>query len=75
MSVRAGGKRGERTFELEMELLVNVTTVAAAIYSLVTLVVVGFQLALAFGAPWGAYAMDGAFPGRFPPAMRLAAVA
>lgn len=53
----------------------DVTVVAAVIYSFVTLVVVGFQLALAFGAPWGAYAMGGAFPGRFPPAMRLAAVA
>ena len=53
----------------------DVTIVAAVIYSFVTLVVVGFQLALAFGAPWGAYAMGGAFPGRFPPAMRLAAVA
>ncbi len=53
----------------------NVTVVAAVIYSLITLVVVGFQLALALGAPWGAYSMGGVFPGRFPPVMRLAAVA
>jgi hypothetical protein len=33
-----------------------------------------FQLALAAGAPWGEYAMGGAFPGAFPPAMRLAAL-
>lgn len=32
-----------------------------------------FQLALAAGAPWGHLAMGGAFPGRFPPAMRGAA--
>jgi len=36
--------------------------------------VVAFQLALALGAPWGAYAMGGAFPGRFPPPLRIAAV-
>ena len=36
--------------------------------------VVGFQLALAAGAPWGSYAMGGAFPGRYPPRMRVAAV-
>jgi hypothetical protein len=36
--------------------------------------VIAFQLALAAGAPWGSYAMGGAFAGRFPPAMRVAAV-
>lgn len=51
------------------------TIIAAVIYSLATLVVLVFQLALALGAPWGAYSMGGAFPGRFPPMMRLAAVA
>ena len=35
--------------------------------------VVGFQVALAAGAPWGSYAMGGAFPGRYPPRMRAAA--
>ena len=39
-----------------------------------TLVVVVFQLALALGAPWGAYAMGGRYPGRFPPAMRALAL-
>ncbi len=53
----------------------DVTIIAAVIYSLVTLVVVAFQFALALGAPWGAYAMGGAFPGRFPPKVRLAALA
>jgi hypothetical protein len=46
---------------------------AAGAYVVATLFVVGFQLALALGAPWGAYAMGGRFPGRFPPAMRLLA--
>lgn len=33
-----------------------------------------FQLALALGAPWGEFAMGGAFPGSYPPAMRVAAL-
>ena len=33
-----------------------------------------FQLALAAGAPWGHLAMGGRFPGRLPPAMRVAAL-
>ncbi|MDZ4168243.1 MAG: hypothetical protein U1E26_01120 [Coriobacteriia bacterium] len=49
------------------------TEIFAIVFALATLVVVTFQLALAFGAPWGALAMGGAFPGRFPPAMRVAA--
>lgn len=36
--------------------------------------VIGFQIALALGAPWGAWAMGGAFPGRYPPRMRVAAI-
>ncbi len=48
--------------------------VAALIYAIVSLGVVTFQLALAAGAPWGAYAMGGAFPGQFPPALRIAAI-
>jgi len=53
---------------------VTVTLVAAIVYALATAVVVGFQLALAAGAPWGEYAMGGRFPGRFPPAMRAGAL-
>jgi hypothetical protein len=48
--------------------------VAAIIYAIVSFGVVAFQSALAAGAPWGAYAMGGAFPGQFPPAMRVAAI-
>jgi hypothetical protein len=36
--------------------------------------VIAFQMALALGAPWGAYAMGGSSPGRFPPRLRVAAV-
>ena len=38
------------------------------------MIAVLFQLALAFGMPWGQHAMGGKFPGRLPPVMRIAAV-
>ena len=47
---------------------------AATCYTVISAGVVVFQIALAVGAPWGIYAMGGAFPGQFPPAMRIAAV-
>ena len=52
----------------------DVTTIAALAFTICAAGVVGFQLALALGAPWGRYAMGGALPGRFPPPMRVAAV-
>lgn len=52
----------------------GMTTAAAFVFAALTTGVVAFQIALALGAPWGAYAMGGSFPGRFPPRMRLAAV-
>ena len=48
--------------------------VAARVYAVVSVGVIAFQIALALGAPWGAYAMGGAFPGQFPPELRIAAV-
>lgn len=48
--------------------------IAALIYTIISIAVVGFQVALAAGAPWGAFAMGGAFPGQFPPALRIAAL-
>jgi hypothetical protein len=48
--------------------------VAALLYATVSALVVAFQLALASGAPWGEYAMGGAFPGQLPPALRIAAL-
>lgn len=50
------------------------TRTAAILYAIVSAVVVSFQVALAAGAPWGAYAMGGASPGQFPPALRVAAL-
>jgi len=52
----------------------DVTILGALVFASAALGVIGFQVALALGAPWGAYAMGGAFPERFPPAMRVAAV-
>jgi hypothetical protein len=46
---------------------------AAIIYAVVTVGIVGFQLALASGAPWGMFAMGGAYPGVFPAPLRIAA--
>ena len=48
--------------------------IAASIYTVVAAGLTLFQLALAAGAPWGEFAMGGAFPGQFPPTMRVAAV-
>lgn len=50
------------------------TIPAAIVFAAVTGGAVAFQVALALGAPWGRYAMGGAFPGSFPPRMRVAAL-
>lgn len=50
------------------------TSVAAVVYAIVSLGVILFQLALAAGVPWGAYAMGSTFPGQFPLALRIAAL-
>ena len=54
--------------------MLDVTAWAATGYAIVVAGVIAFQVALALGAPWGSYAMGGAFPGRFPPRMRIAAL-
>ena len=52
----------------------DIRRVAALLYAVMAAGVVAFQIALAAGAPWGAYAMGGASPGQFPPALRIAAL-
>ena len=52
----------------------DLTTLAGLVFAVVAVGVIAFQVALALGAPWGAYAMGGVFPGRYPPPMRVAAV-
>lgn len=51
------------------------TMSAAILFAVVIAGAVAVQVALALGAPWGRYAMGGAFPGPFPPRMRVAAAA
>ena len=51
------------------------TSVATLAYCAAVVAVAIFQAALALGAPWGRFAMGGAFPGRFPTGMRVAAAA
>ena len=57
-----------------IELGADLTAAAAVVYAIVVTGVITFQVALALGAPWGSYAMGGAFPGRFPPRLRVAAI-
>ena len=52
----------------------SVGWVAAIGYLVAATGAAGFQVALVAGAPWGAFAMGGAFPGRFPPGARVAAL-
>src|SRR5215212_383587 len=52
----------------------DIPRVAAIVYAIVMFGVVVFQIALAAGAPWGAYAMGGVAPGQFSPALRIGAI-
>jgi hypothetical protein len=52
----------------------DIRRVAALLYAVLSAGVVAFEIALAAGAPWGAYAMGGASPGQLPPALRIAAL-
>jgi hypothetical protein len=52
----------------------DITDLAAIVFAIAAAAVATFQVALALGAPWGAYAMGGAVPGRFPSALRVAAL-
>ena len=47
---------------------------AAILYAVITSLAVAFQLALAVGVPWGAFAMGGRFPGQLPAVLRAAAM-
>ena len=52
----------------------ELATLAALVFAVVGAGVIVFQIALALGAPWGAYAMAGRSPGRFPARLRVAAL-
>ena len=57
-----------------MNSIKRATRMAAFLYAIISSGVVAFQIALAAGAPWGVFAMGGAFPRQFPPALRIAAL-
>ncbi|MEI6846710.1 MAG: hypothetical protein WCK32_01535 [Chlorobiaceae bacterium] len=46
--------------------------IAAKVFACLILFIILFQLGLALGAPWGAFAWGGAYRGTLPTAMRLA---
>jgi hypothetical protein len=52
----------------------DIARIAAILYAVIMLGVVAFEIALAAGVPWGAYAMGGAVPGQLPPALRIGAI-
>jgi hypothetical protein len=49
-------------------------TVAAIIYTILSGIIILFQLCLAAGLPWGAASMGGKFPGKYPTKMRFVAL-
>ncbi|MDH5232135.1 MAG: hypothetical protein OEY38_18880 [Gammaproteobacteria bacterium] len=52
----------------------NTMQLAAYLFLILIGLAMLFQLALAFGAPWGEMTMAGKYPGRLPAAMRIAAI-
>lgn len=60
--------------KVERGASMDIKRVAAILYAILMVGVVAFQIALAAGAPWGAYAMGGSSPGQFAPAMRVGAI-
>ena len=52
----------------------EIKRVAAKVYAATATLVVAFQIALALGAPWGAYAMGGVSPGQYPAVLRMTAL-
>jgi hypothetical protein len=73
--VGASSLRGERSRERPVRgQTPRAARRAAMIFVVLGVAVVIFQLALALGAPWGAYAMGGSTPGTYPPTMRVAAI-
>ena len=48
--------------------------ISAIIFTVLTAIVILFQLGLAVGMPWGSASMGGKFPGKYPPKMRIVAI-
>ncbi|MBN2007076.1 MAG: hypothetical protein JXA21_27240 [Anaerolineae bacterium] len=49
-------------------------TIPVVVFLVLTAIGALFQLALALGAPWGAYTLGGKFPGQLPAKLRVAAL-
>lgn len=49
-------------------------SISALGFAVLAAAVTAFQLALAFGAPWGEFTLGGKYPGRLPPSMRFVPV-
>ncbi|KAA8747364.1 hypothetical protein FE296_22365 [Paenibacillus sp. UASWS1643] len=47
---------------------------SAIVFTVLILIVILFQVALAVGVPWGECAMGGKFPGKYPVSMRYACI-
>lgn len=47
---------------------------SAIIFTILTAIVILFQLGLAVGMPWGSASMGGKYPGKYPPKMRIVAI-
>lgn len=47
---------------------------SAIIFTVLTAIVILFQLGLAIGMPWGSASMGGKYPGKYPPKMRIVAI-
>ena len=47
---------------------------SAIVFTVLTAIVILFQLGLAIGMPWGSASMGGKFPGKYPPKMRIVAI-
>lgn len=52
----------------------TLSSLAAIVYASLILGIVGFQVALALGAPWGELTMGGSMPGRLSTSRRILAI-
>ncbi|WP_342422120.1 hypothetical protein [Paenibacillus sp. FSL E2-0178] len=57
---------------MEVRKAIMLLSSSAVIFSALVSIVILFQAALAFGMPWGEFAMGGKFPGKLPAPMRAA---
>lgn len=49
-------------------------TTSVFVFTLLTIIVIIFQLCLAAGLPWGSASLGGRYPGKYPPKMRVVAI-